>query len=212
MQEAFIFFFPAISSGGLRKPLNGRGSFIRYFHNINTYIIFNTNKNTFIIINIFIIFILKIIIKIILKFITNTYIISDTCKNTYINISIFHFIIIINIIIFIKIFITFSYNLYSLTKALIDLSRNLLLKSSFLSLQKLLKSLENLSLFLSFIKRLVSSSIKSPTIFLISLLNLILNSLIFKSSFSLFLILLKISLVSLLKSLLFLLPFSLIFE
>lgn len=74
-------------------------------------------------------------------------------KNIYINISIFHFIIIINIIIFIKIFITFSYNLYSLTKALIDLSRNLLLKSSFLSLQKLLKFLKNLSLFLLFTKK-----------------------------------------------------------
>lgn len=172
----FIFFFPAISSGGLRKPLNGRGSFIRYFHNINIHII------------------------------------SDICKNIYINISIFHFIIIINIIIFIKIFITFSYNLYSLTKALIDLSQNLLLKSSFLSLQKLLKSLENLSLFLSFIKRLVSLSIKSLKIFLISLLNLILSSLIFESSFSLFLILLKISLVFLLKSLLFSVPFYLIFE
>lgn len=89
-----------------------------------------------------------------MKFITNTYIISDTYKNTYINISIFHFIIIINIIIFIKIFITFSYNLYSLTKALIDLSQNLLLKSSFLSLQKLLKSLENLFLFSIPVKRL----------------------------------------------------------
>lgn len=94
-----------------------------------------------------------------MKFITNTYIISDTYKNTYkntyINISIFHFIIIINIIIFIKIFITFSYNLYSLTKALIDLSQNLLLKSSSLSLQKLLKSLENLFLFSLFIKTLI---------------------------------------------------------
>jgi len=85
----------------------------------------------------------------------NTYIISDTCKNIYINISIFHFIIIINIIIFIKIFITFSYNLYSLTKALIDLSQNLLLKSSSLSLQKLLESLENLFLFSLSIKTLI---------------------------------------------------------
>ena len=90
-----------------------------------------------------------------MKFITNTYIIPYTCKNIYINISIFHFIIIIDIIIFIKIFITFSYNLYSLTKALIDLSQNLLLKSSFLSLQKLLKSLENLFLFSLSIKTLI---------------------------------------------------------
>ena len=46
IQETFIFFFPAISSGGLRKPLNGRGSFIRYFHDINTYIISDTYKKT----------------------------------------------------------------------------------------------------------------------------------------------------------------------
>nr|DAO22252.1 MAG TPA: hypothetical protein [Bacteriophage sp.] len=76
--------------------MNGRGSFIRYFHDINTYIIFNTNKNTFIIINIFIIFILKTIIKIILKFITNTYIIFYTFINTFIIIKIFILYIIIS--------------------------------------------------------------------------------------------------------------------
>lgn len=147
-----------------------------------------------------------------MKFITNTYIISDICKNTYINISIFHFIIIINIIIFIKIFIIFFLQFIFTYKTFTNLSRNLLLKLPFSFLFLLLKSLENLSLFLSFIKRLVSLSIKSLKIFLISLLNLILNSLIFESSFSLFLILLKISLVFLLKSLLFSLLFSLIFE
>lgn len=76
-------------------------------------------------------------------------------KNTYINISIFYFIIIIDIIIFIKIFITFSYNLYSLTKTLTDLSRNLSSKFLSLSLQKLLKSLENLFLFSLSIKTLI---------------------------------------------------------
>lgn len=47
---------------------------------------------------------------------------------------------------------------------------------------------------------------------LISLLNLILNSIIFESLFFLFLILLKISLVSLLKSLFFILSFHSIYK
>ena len=104
-----LFSRPAISSGGLRKPLNGRGSFIRYFHNINIYIIFDTHNKTHT-------FVIKIIYKISFIYhykITKIYkifiFIIIICINTFIIINIF---IIFILKITIKIILKFITNTY----------------------------------------------------------------------------------------------------